>query len=187
VVLGGDNSITYGAARGAGADGLITFDAHHDCRDPARGPTNGTPVRQLIEGGLGRVVQVGIHGFANAEPLARWAREHGVSWFAPSEVRALGIDAVVLEAVARLEGAGRIWVDVDLDSLDRAFAPGAPGAMPGGLWPADLERAAYLLGRDRHVAGLDVVECDPTADVADVTVRAGCAVLLAFLAGVASR
>src|SRR5438552_501605 len=50
-VLGGDNSITVGAFRGAGADALITFDAHHDVRDFSQGATNGSPVRQLIEGG----------------------------------------------------------------------------------------------------------------------------------------
>ncbi|MBI4728481.1 MAG: arginase family protein [Acidobacteria bacterium] len=176
-----------GCARGAGADALLTFDAHHDCRDPARGATNGTAVRQLVGGGLERVVQVGIHGFANAEPLARWAVEHGVVWIPPSAVRDQGVEEAIARALGPLEGAGRIWVDVDLDVLDRAFAPGAPAALPGGLWPADLERAAFILGRDRRVAGCDIVEYDPTIDVAEATARAACAVLLAFLAGVAAR
>jgi formiminoglutamase len=187
VVLGGDNSITVGAARGVRADALLTFDAHHDCRDPARGPSNGTVVRQLVDGGLARVAQIGIHGFANTEPHARWAGDHGVRWFPASEVRSVGIDAVVRHALGTFRAARRIWVDVDLDCLERALAPGAPAAMPGGLYPADLERAAYLVGREPRVAGLDIVECDPQADVAQATVRTACAVMLAFLAGVASR
>lgn len=187
VLLGGDNSVTVGGARGAGADALLTFDAHHDCRDPARRATNGSPVRQLVEGGLARVVQVGIHGFANGEPIARWAAEHGVRWVTASQARRRGIETTVTEALRALGEAGRIWVDVDLDCLDRAFAPGAPAALPGGLWPEHLERAAFLLGRDRRVRGMDIVELDPEADVAETTVRTAAAVMLSFLAGVASR
>lgn len=187
VALGGDNSVTVGLARGAGADALVTFDAHHDCRDPALRVTNGSPVRQLIEGGLKHVVQIGIHGFANSETHALWAREHGVIVRSASAVRQEGIDTVVAGALASLPPAGRVWVDFDLDCLERAFAPGAPAALPGGLSPHDLERAAYLLGRDSRVVGMDLVELDPEADVADTTARAACASALAFLAGVSTR
>lgn len=191
-VLGGDNSITVGGARGAGADALITFDAHHDVRETdSNGATNGSPVRQLIEGGLpgNRVVQIGIHGFSNASTYARYASESGIQVVPPGAVRTLGVDAIVEDALVKLEGAGarRIWVDVDMDCLERALAPGAPAAMPGGLWPADLARAAYHLGHSPLVTGLDITELDPTADVADATVRTACSVLLSFACGVAIR
>lgn len=191
-VLGGDNSITVGCHRGSGADALITFDAHHDVRDPAEtGATNGSPVRQLIEGGLpgSRVVQIGIHGFANAAPYARYAADAGIDIVPAGTVRALGADAVVEDSLLKLEagGARGIWVDVDLDCMERALAPGAPAAMPGGLYPADLIRAAFRLGHSPLVTGLDITEVDPTLDVAEATVRTACAVLLAFAAGVAIR
>jgi formiminoglutamase len=188
VLIGGDNSVTAGGVRGSGADALITFDAHHDCRPYDVARTNGSVVRELIDGGLrgDRVTQIGIHGFANAEPHARWAREAGISFLTPRTVRARGIDVVVVEAISRVEQS-RIWVDFDIDCLDRAFAPGAAAALPGGLVPADLERAAFLLGRHHSVVGMDVVEVDPTMDVAGITVRAACAVALAFCAGVAAR
>lgn len=191
-LLGGDNSITVGGARGSGADGLITFDAHHDVRITTQdGPNNGTPVRQLIEDGLtgGRIAQIGIHGFANANSYARYAADAGINVVLAAAVRALGPDAVVEDALNKLEAAGarRIWVDVDMDCLERALAPGAPAAMPGGLTPADLIRAAFRLGHSPLVTGLDITELDPTTDVADATVRAACAVLLSFAAGVAIR
>ena len=67
VVLGGDNSVTYAAAQGAGAAGLITLDAHFDLRD---GVSNGSPVRRLVEDGLDprRIVQLGIADFATPPP-----------------------------------------------------------------------------------------------------------------------
>lgn len=187
VLLGGDNSVTVGGARGVDADALMTFDAHHDCRDPAVRVTNGSPVRQLVDGGLSHVVQIGIHGFANAEANARWALDHKIHVVMADHVRADGIARAVDGGLRLMGHAQRIWVDVDLDVLDRAFAPGAPAAMPGGLTPADLQAAAFILGREPRVAGLDLTEIDPTVDVADTTVRAACSVMLSFLAGVASR
>ena len=190
-VLGGDNSITVGAFRGSAADALLTFDAHHDVRECFAGPTNGTPVRQLIEGGLpgSLIAQIGIHGFANAQVYARYAAEAGIQITKANAVRTLGIDAVVEDTLNKLEagGAARIWVDVDLDCLERAFAPGAPAAMPGGLWPSDLTRAAFRLGHSPLVTGLDITELDPTMDVGEATVRAACEVLLALACGVAIR
>jgi len=191
-LIGGDNSITVGGFRGAGADALITFDAHHDVRDWGdEGPMNGSPVRQLIDGGLAgsRVIQIGLHGFANAEPYARYAADAGIGIVTAHSVRTRGIDAVVEEGLLKLEAAGatRIWADVDLDCLERALAPGAPAAMPGGLRPSDLERAAYRLGHSPLVTGLDITELDPTLDVAEATVRTACSVLLSFACGVAIR
>ena len=187
VLIGGDNSITAGGARGVEADGLLTFDAHHDCRDPAVQVTNGSVVRQLVEGGLSNVVQIGIHGFANAESHARWALEHKVHVVSADRVRGGSIGKAVAGGLRFLGNARRIWVDFDMDVLDRAYAPGAPAAMPGGLLPHELEEAAFLLGREERVAGIDITEVDPERDVAEMTVRAACAVLLSFCTGVASR
>ncbi len=187
VLIGGDNSVTVGGARGAEADALITFDAHHDCRDPAVRVTNGSPVRQLIEGGLAAVVQIGIQDFANAEPHARWAQEHKVHSLTVGQVHARTMGTVLTGGLRYLGRAQRIWVDVDLDVLARAHVPGAPAALPGGLPPWQLQEAAFALGKDPRVVGMDLTEVDPTADVASATVRAVCAVMLSFLAGVASR
>lgn len=188
VVVGGDNSITTGAAAGADADALVTFDAHHDVRD---GVSNGSPVRRLVDAGLPgrRIVQIGIHGFANSQAYAQRASSYGISWVAASVVHDRGVDDVVDQTIARLAQAGatRVWVDVDLDCLDRAFAPGTAAALPGGLHPRHLERAAFLLGASPLVAGMDLTELDPAADVADTTVRAACATLLAFVAGAKTR
>lgn len=188
VLLGGDNSVTVAGVRGARANALITFDAHHDVREYAAGRTNGSVVRELIDEGLSpfRVTQIGIHGFANAEQYANWARDAGISFLTARVVRQRGIEVIVGEALSRVEG-GRIWVDFDLDVLDRASAPGAPGSLPGGLSAADLEQAAFLVGRNPSVVGCDVVEFDPEQDVGDITARAACAVMLAFCAGVAAR
>jgi formiminoglutamase len=77
IALGGDNSITYATAQGAGAAGLITLDAHFDLRD---GVSNGSPVRRLVDDGLDptRIVQIGIADFANSAAYAQRAADLGI-------------------------------------------------------------------------------------------------------------
>jgi formiminoglutamase len=199
VVVGGDNSLTFPAMRAIAGDalsdawGLLTFDAHHDVRDAAvyGGPRNGTPVRDLILAGLpgSRVAQIGLHGFANAREHHDWAAAAGVHVRRAAQVRAGGITSTLDSALSALErsGAVRLYVDVDLDVLDRSFAPACPASMPGGLRPVDLQEAAYMLGADARVVALDLCEVDAAADVAGMTVRTMCAVFLSFCAGVCHR
>lgn len=194
VVLGGDNSVTRPGVRGLGPDlgvvGLLTLDAHFDLRDTAGGLSNGNPVRALLEDGLpgGNIVQVGIQPFANSAAYARVATEAGITVVTAETAHVEGVDAVVAGALDHLaERTDRIYVDLDLDVLDRAFAPACPGSRPGGLTPAGLARAARLAGRHPKVRAVDLVEVDPTRDVADVTVMAAGACLLAFSAGLAAR
>lgn len=198
-VIGGENSITLPAMRAMSGErlddawGLVTLDAHHDVRP--RGddglPRNGTPVRDLIALGLPgkRVAQVGLHGFANAREHAEWAEENGIQTRRASTLRQLGAAETVDSVVGALieAGATRIWVDLDIDVLDRAYAPACPASMPGGLTPWELQEVAYRLGREQRVVGVDLAEVDATADVNGITVRAMASVFLAFCAGLAQR
>jgi formiminoglutamase len=197
VVIGGDNSLTRPAAQGLAAGrsgqgwGLLTLDAHHDCRPLDNGPRNGTPVRELIQGGLpgDRVAQIGINPLGNERAHAEWAAAQGVHVSPLEEIRRVGIDTAVTTAAATLVRGGAEWlyVDLDVDVLDRAFAPACPASMPGGLQPVDVLRAVYALGRNPRVLGFDITEVDAAADVSETTVRLAAAALLTFCSGVASR
>jgi formiminoglutamase len=95
---------------------------------------------------------------------------------------------VMQDALDELAGrADAIYVDLDVDVLDRAFAPACPGARPGGLTPADVQAAARIAGAHPKVRAMDIVEVDPSKDVADVTVLAAASFLLSFAAGLVSR
>ena len=193
-ILGGDNSVTRPACRGLGPRleriGLVTLDAHHDVRDTSGGLTNGNPVRALIDDGLpGRnVVQIGIQPFANSPEYARFAAASGIRWVAADTVRQDGIEmvfaATLPELAARVDS---IYVDLDVDVLDRAFAPACPGARPGGLMPWELQTAARLAGAHPKVRAIDIVEVDPERDRAEATAMAAASFVLAFAAGRARR
>lgn len=196
VVIGGDNSLTRPAMRGVmqalpGAWGLITLDAHHDCRPATDGSRNGTPVRELIEAGLpGELVaQIGIHPLGNAREHADWARARGIHMVPLHTVRRDGIDAVIATVMSQLvaRGAERVYVDFDIDVIDRAFAPACPASLPGGMHPEDLFRAAHLLGADSHVVAADLCEVDANADVNAMTLRLMAATFLKFCSGLGTR
>jgi formimidoylglutamase len=195
VLLGGDNSITRPGCLGLGAPldrcGLLTLDAHFDLRDLEGGLTNGNPVRALLHrDGLpgNQVFQLGIQAFANSGVYARAARANGTHTITADCVHERGITTVVREALDDLNTrTDRIYVDLDLDVLDRIYAPATPGARPGGLAPHEIRRAAFLCGAHPKVRVLDLVEIDPTRDIADTTVLTAAACLLEFASGLLER
>jgi formiminoglutamase len=194
VLLGGDNSITrpgcHGSSKGLEHLGLLTLDAHLDLRDVSPELTNGNPVRALLADGLPgeQIVQVGIQPFANSHAYFQVAREAGIRVIPVSEVRARGIEQTVGDALDSLDQlVDAIYVDVDLDVLDRAFAPATPGSRPGGLTPAELRSAARLCGAHPKVRVMDLVEMDPTKDVSDATAYAAGLCLLSFASGLLGR
>lgn len=195
VFIGGDNAITRPVARARVAGdldrlGVLTFDAHHDVRVPEPFPSNGSPIRGLIDDGLpdDRVVQIGIHSFANSLAYRAWCQDHLVHVVTMTEVERQGIEATVDAALSHLAGrAPHIHVDFDIDVLDRAFAPACPGARPGGMSPRQLFRAAWLCGRHEQVVSADIVEVDPSRDVNDITAMSAATVFLNFVSGLVTR
>ena len=193
-LLGGDNSITRPGCHGMCSElsraGLLTLDAHLDLRDLNPELTNGNPVRALLADGLpgANIVQIGIQPFANSRAYLEVAREAGIKVVSVSEAHARGIGMVVEEALDLLdETVDAIYVDLDLDVLDRVFAPATPGSRPGGLTPAEVRIAARLCGAHPKVRVLDLVEIDPTKDVAEATVFAAGLCLLSFASGLLGR
>lgn len=194
VLLGGDNSVTrpgcHGITDSLGSCGLLTLDAHLDLRDIHAGLSNGNPVRALLADGLpGRnVVQIGIQAFANSNHYARVACGAGIRIITLDSVRKRGIERTMKEALDYLaQRASGIYVNVDLDVLDRIAAPASPGSRPGGLAPWELRRAAWLCGFHPKVRAMDLVEVDPLRDVAQTTLFTTAACLLSFASGLINR
>jgi len=193
-LLGGDNSITYPGVHGLGVSlercGLLTLDVHFDLRELDAGLTNGNPIRALLAAGLPgqNIVQVGIQPFANSRFYHQVATGAGITVITADDFRRRGVVAVISAALDQLaRSADAIYVDFDIDVLDRAFAPAAPGSRPCGITPAELVTAARLCGAHPKVLIADLVEIDPERDVAGVTVYNACMCLLAFASGLLLR
>jgi agmatinase len=199
VVLGGDHSITWPSAtavadvHGHGTVGIVHFDAHADTADVIDGnlASHGTPMRRLIESGAvpgDRFVQVGLRGYWPPADTFAWMRAQGMRWHTMQEIWERGFRAVMEDAVREaLHAADALYVSVDVDCLDPAFAPGTGTPEPGGLASADLLRMVRQLCREHRVVGMDVVEVAPAYDVGDLTVNVAHRIVFEALAGMAAR
>ncbi len=190
--LGGDNAITRPLVASMTDDltnvGVITFDAHHDVRALDGGPTNGTPIRGLIEEhGLpgSNVVQIGIHSFANSLPYRSYCNDAGVSVVTVEQVEREGMATVVGGALEALSDMDAVYVDVDVDVLDSVFAPACPGARPGGLSVRQLAEGVRRCARHPRVKAMDFVEVDAERDSDGRTVDATIHLVLSAVAGYA--
>ncbi len=196
VLLGGDNGVTRPGLRGMAEalglelaqTGLLTLDAHLDVRHTEDGLHNGNPVRALLEDGLpgANVVQIGIASWANSAEYATYARGRGVRVVTRRQAASFA-ETVRRELEALAGRVQAVYVDVDVDVLDRAFAPACPGARPGGVMPWELADAVWECGRHSSVRVIDIVEVDPSRDANDVTTLVAGQCLLAFCSGLTER
>ena len=173
VLVGGNNAITRPGvhALGLGRVGLLTLDAHFDLRDTDRGLTNGNPVRALLEDGLAgeRIAQIGLAPFANTRRAHETAKAAGISVRTVGECRARGLTAVVTEELERLSGfCEAIYVDFDIDVIDRSQWPASPGARPGGVSVHDFFKATRVIGAHPRVKAVDLTEYDPSLEIGDL-------------------
>jgi formimidoylglutamase len=193
--IGGDNAITRPLVAAQAEDlssvGVITFDAHHDVRSLDDGPHNGTPIRGLLEehGLLGvNVVQIGIHSFANSAEYRSYCDAAGITTVTIDQVERIGMRTTVDVALSQLNASCEsIYVDVDLDVLDRVYAPACPGARPGGLSVRQLSEGVARCAAHPAVTAMDFVEVDASIDVGFQTVDVAAHLLLTAIAGFATR
>jgi formiminoglutamase len=198
VMVGGDHSITamlvkgYKDVHSNKRVGILQLDTHFDLRDLAdNGPSNGTPIRNLLESQVIKgedVYNIGLHGFFNAHSLKQYADAVGVNYVTMRQARKKGIERVITDALSDLsEKVDTIYLTVDMDVLDISVGPGAPASTPGGMYTDELFEAVHLAGKCQKVKAMDIVCLDPQKDVAGATVKAGVHVMLSFLTGYKQR
>jgi agmatinase len=196
IVLGGDHSIAEPDIRACalrhGAVGLVHFDTHTDTGKEVFGVevSHGTPMYRLVRDGhidAKRYVQIGLRGYWPGEAEFAWQAEQGITSFFMHDVRDLGIDAVVERAVAAV-GDGPVFLSVDVDVLDPAFAPGTGTPEPGGMTTVELLKAVRAVAEGLQLVGADVVEVIPTAvGSADITALVAERIVREILTGIALR
>lgn len=196
VVLGGDHSIAHPDV-GAVAEvlapapvGLIHFDAHADDAYEEPRLSHGTPLRLLVEEGSVRgehLVQVGLRGYWPPPSDFAWAREQGFRWHLMDEIYERGIDDVITDVITEMGSVEHVFISVDVDVCDPAFAPGTGTPEPGGLQARELLKSVRRLATELPLAGMEVVEVSPPYDSADITALLAHRVVLEALSGVALR
>lgn len=176
ITLGGDHSIALpllrAHAKKHGPVSLVHIDAHIDTWESefdAVPYSHGTPFRYALQEGLirkGEYMQIGIRGpLSDANDYAE-AKELGARTVTIHEVMEKGVKEILKEVHERMTGP--VYVTVDIDSADPAYAPGTGTPEVGGLSSYQLlQLVRGLHGLD--LIGFDLVEVSPPFDHADIT------------------
>ncbi|PHR93742.1 MAG: arginase [Robiginitomaculum sp.] len=175
-LIGGHNGITRAGVHALDPSlekvGLLTLDAHFDLRSTENGLMNGNPVTALLEDGLPghHIAQIGLAPFANTAQMHRTALHAGIHVYALSDCATHGTGKIIEAALKTLNRTCEtIYVDFDIDVIDRAQSPGAPGGRNGGFSAAEFWRATRQIGAHPKVRAVDLTEFDPALDVSDIT------------------
>ena len=192
LVVGGNNAVTRPALLALGdlkSVGLITLDAHLDMRDLDQGLSNGNPVRALMRDGLpgANIAQVGLAAFANTQAMHSDALDAGNCLVSMADIRRDGIEAAIDRAFDHVSHCEAVLVDCDIDVIDRAQMPAAPGARPGGMAVEDFFWAVRTLAAEPRVKAIDLTEWDPPLDPTDLSALTAARWVAECLAGYESR
>jgi agmatinase len=176
VIIGGDHSLMYPNVvavtdvYGKGKVGVVHFDAHFDGIPLMFGHylSHGAMVRRLIDEGHvegKNFVQIGLNSAKPGKKDIDWMRENQVRFHFMSEINRDGWPAVMERALAEaLDGPEYIFVSIDTDVLDPAWAPGMGTPEPGGMTPRELFPMLRALGVQNKIVGVDLVELNPLTD-----------------------
>ncbi|EXB76234.1 hypothetical protein L484_025588 [Morus notabilis] len=168
LVLGGDHSISFPVVRAVseklgGPVDILHLDAHPDIYHAFEGNkySHASSFARIMEGGYARrLLQVGIRSITSEG--REQGKKFGVEQY---EMRTFSRDRHFLENLKLGEGIKGVYISIDVDSLDPAFAPGVSHIEPGGLSFRDVLNILHNLQGD--VVAADVVEFNPQRDTVD--------------------
>lgn len=160
--LGGDHSITYPVvkafAKKYGPLSILHLDAHGDLYDVFDGNpySHACPFARIMEEGLAkRLMQVGIRTITTHQ--REQAKKFGVEVIEMKDWR----------PELRFEFEGPLYLSLDMDAIDPAFAPGVSHHEPGGF--TSREVISIIQNLKGNLVGADLVEFNPTRDASGIT------------------
>jgi len=165
VLIGGEHTLTLGSARSIRGDfAVLCFDAHLDLRDEYLGRKicHATVMRRMHEiKNLRRIVMVGTRAACRDE--VAYAKERGVSFITSREIHHGSIEEISLRINNLLEDQNAVYLSLDLDVLDPAFAPAVQTPEPEGISTHQLLEVISKIDLENLVA-FDIVEVAPQYD-----------------------
>jgi agmatinase len=168
ILLGGDCSVTFPFLAGFADQGpvwVLQIDAHIDWRDEVHGERYGysSPMRRASEmPHVAGMVQVGLRSVGSARIAeVEAAQLYGSRFVTAREIHTVGVEA----ALRHIPEGARVVVTLDCDSIDPGIMPGVAARTPGGLTYTQVIDLIAGLGRRARIAGFDLVEFYPPADI----------------------
>ncbi len=183
IFLGGDHSISYSTTKAfldycKNSDKepcLIVFDSHPDCMQPMKEPTHEEWLSKLIEEGF-PARNVLIVGLRNV-----WKDE--IEFLKKHNIRTLNINHFLsniedaCDTLMEFASGKELYVSIDIDVIDPAFAPGTGHREPGGLMSRQFIYLIQRINKIKKLKAIDIVEINPDKDRDNMTVQLGAKIL----------
>jgi agmatinase len=178
--FGGDNAVTYPELKALGERhgpiSVLHFDAHTDTWGDYFGQRHnaGTAYRRAVEDGYvdaTKSIQAGMRGSLFAREDITQSLDLGYEVITTDRIFEMGIDALAAHILKKLKGR-KVFLSLDLDIVDPAYAPGVQIPECGGLSAREMLGLLRKL-RGLDIVGADVVECNPMYDHAEITALLG--------------
>lgn len=183
--IGGDHSISFSIGRAFNKIQenplLIVFDAHADCYEEDKNPTNKEWLRGLVESGFDGRKIISITTRKMCVEESEFIKQHGITLISMDVLQEdlQGICDMVME---RARASGGFYVSIDIDCVDPAFAPGTAFLEPGGISSRELIYFIKRLSLLNNFKGADIVEINPDKDVNNMTIKLGARLLAEMIA-----
>lgn len=155
IMLGGEHTMTLGVVRGLGKDvGIIDFDAHMDLISGYLDQqlSHATFMRKILDEGS-EILQVGVRSINRKE--YEFATQKNWNYVTSLEIQKEGVKKALDKIKEFQSERDRIYLTIDMDVLDPAYAPSVGNPEPGGLTSSQL---LDLLEVCDKIVGFDVVE-----------------------------
>jgi agmatinase len=173
VLIGGEHTITLGSARAVGKSfAVLDFDAHMDLRNEYMKlrTSHTTFMRRINEQAKpSKIIGIGTRAVCREELI--YAKKAGINFITTQRIRKEGIEKTLETILSMLDNAKEIYLTVDMDVLDPAFAPAVQNPEPDGLCASmfyDLLEGVC----DKRIVAFDVVEVTPPYDNGVTSVQA---------------
>jgi agmatinase len=128
------------------------------------------------------LVQLGIGGWQAPRPGVKVSRERETTIMTVTDCSEMGMEAAAERALeVAWDGTDEVWLSFDVDCLDAGFVPGTGWPEPGGFLPREVLELVRRVA-EPGLAGIEVVECSPPYDSADITSLIGVRVICDVLA-----
>lgn len=173
IFVGGDHSTSFNLVNAFNSKykkaGLIVLDAHADCMEPMKEPTHEEWLRAAIEKGF-ESKNIMLIGLRNVYPIeSEFLQEKNINCFWMNELFTdfeKSCDMITEQA----RNFENLYLSIDIDIADPAFAPGTGYIEPGGLSSRQLLYLIQRLALLKNIKAVDVVEVNPEKDLNNMTV-----------------
>ena len=196
VVIGGSHDNSFGSTKPIAQVykrvGGVNIDAHYDVRPVVNGRINsGTPFRRLLDEKIiigKNFVELGVHSPRNVPEHQQYLIGKQSTLLKLAYINDIGIKKAMIRALKiAAQNTNAIVFDIDIDGIQKRFAPGCSAPCIKGFTKRQALKAAFIAGKDKRVKLFNLMEVSPPYDVNNKTVILAAELIFNFILGLSKR